>query len=161
MDSESTAVALRDRFDADVLETVRFRDEVTTVVAKDHILDVGRYLRDDLAYDHLSDITVADWLGRDPRFDVVYHFYSYAEHVWHRVKVRANQTEAVPSMTALWPCANWPEREAYDLFGIIFDGHPNLERILMPSGWVGYPLRKDYPISQIVLPRSAATKLPE
>jgi NADH-quinone oxidoreductase subunit C len=161
MSPDETASALSERFGSDVLETIRFRDEVTSIVAKERIIDVGRFLRDELGYNHLSDITAVDWLGRNPRFDVVYHFFSFSHHNWYRVKVRVHEDESVPSMTALWPCANWAEREVYDLFGIIFADHPNLERIEMPEGWVGHPLRKDYPMSQITLPRAAATKIPE
>jgi NADH-quinone oxidoreductase subunit C len=152
---------LHSRFGEAVIETNTFRGQSEAVVDTSSLLDVIRFLRDEEQMNHLSDVTAVDWLGRDPRFDVVYHLYSFDRHIWYRIKVRIDEGDEVPSVVPLFPCANWAEREVYDLFGIIFAGHPGLDRILLPEGWVGYPLRKDYPLSQITLPRSAATKIPE
>lgn len=161
MTAAETQGALLERFGSEVVEAYSFRDEYTSVVASQSIIDVLRYLRDEHGFNHLSDVTAVDWLGREPRFEVVYHLYAFDTHVWYRIKVRVNEDETVPSAVGLFPCANWAEREVYDLFGIIFSGHPQLHRIMMPEGWVGHPLRKDYPMSQITLPRSGATKMPE
>ena len=120
-----------------------------------------RYLRDEKGFNHLSDVTAVDWLGWKPRFDVVYKLFSYDHHGWFRIKVRVDEHETVLSAVELWPGANWAEREVYDLFGLVFHGHPALHRIMLPEGWVGHPLRKDYPMSQITLPRSGATKIPQ
>jgi len=152
---------LRARLGHGIHETVTFRDETTTYVDPDAIVETLTVLRDHLKFDHLSDVTAVDWLGRTPRFDVVYHLFSYETHLWYRVKVKVDEDRAVPTVTGVFEAANWSEREIYDLFGITFEGHPDLTRILMPLGWVGYPLRKDYPMSQITLPRAGATKIPE
>jgi NADH-quinone oxidoreductase subunit C len=156
-----TSAALVDRFSDSIIEQSSFRDEHTTAVRPDRVLDVLRFLRDELAFNHLSDVTAVDWLDRKPRFDVVYQLFSFGNRVWYRLKTRVDDNEPVPSAVPLWPCANWAEREVWDLFGIEFEGHPALNRILLPEGWVGHPLRKDYPMSQITLPRSGATKMPE
>src|SRR5262249_767656 len=122
------------------------------------IARVGLALRDApaLTYNYLADITAVDWLEREPRYDVVYHLLSLATNAVMRLKVRVGDETTrhptVPSVTAVWPAANWFEREVFDLFGIVFEGHPQLERILMPDDWVGHPLRKDYPLTGIRLP---------
>jgi NADH-quinone oxidoreductase subunit C len=118
------------------------------VVALPRLLDVMRHLRDapDAQFDFCSDLTATDWPPRAERFDVIYCLYSIPLRQRVRVKVRVAEGGAVPSVTAIWPAANWFEREAFDLFGIPFDGHPDLRRILMPDDWQGYPQRKDYPL---------------
>jgi NADH-quinone oxidoreductase subunit C len=156
-----TSAALAARFAGSIVEQSSFRDEYTSVVKKDILVESLRLLRDDLSFNHLSDVTAVDWIGRHPRFDVVYQLFSFEKCVWYRLKVRVDDNEPVPTVVGLWPCANWAEREVWDLFGIVFDGHPALHRIMLPEGWVGHPLRKDYPMSQITLPRSGATKMPE
>jgi NADH-quinone oxidoreductase subunit C len=98
-------------------------------------------------FDYLSDLTAVDWLPRgDKRFDVVLCLYSIRLRARLRVKVRLADQETVPSVTGLWPAANWLEREVFDMFGITFTGHPDLRRILMPADWQGHPERKDYPL---------------
>ena len=100
-----------------------------------------------LAYNFLENLCGVDYLGRQPRFEVVYHLLSHANR--HRVCLKVGITEKdihVPTLTGLWQTANYQEREAYDMFGIIFDGHPALERILMPDDWSGFPQRKDVPL---------------
>ena len=93
----------------------------------------------------LADITAVDWWPREPRFEVVYHLASADRRL--RLKTRlAGSGARLPTVKPLWPAANWLEREVYDMYGIVFDGHPDLRRILMPEGFVGYPLRKDYPL---------------
>ncbi len=105
------------------------------------------FLRSDAAcgYSTLVDITAVDYPGREARFDIVYHFLSMYQN--HRIRVRAavREDEIVPSITSIHPAANWFEREVFDMFGIIFSGHPDLRRILTDYGFRGYPLRKDFP----------------
>ncbi len=120
----------------------------TLIVPVDRLLAVATHLRDagDAAFDYCSDLTATDWPLRPERFDVVYCLYSIRHRHRVRLKVRAADGQAVPSVTALWPAANWFEREVYDMFGVPFEGHPDLRRILMPEDWQGYPQRKDYPL---------------
>lgn len=112
------------------------------------LLEVLRWLRDDdsTRFDYLSNLTVVDWTERRPRFDVVYHLYSIARNHRLTVKVGCEDGEGVPSVVDIWGTANWHERETYDLYGVEFLGHPNLERIFLPEDWEGHPLRKDYPL---------------
>jgi NADH-quinone oxidoreductase subunit C len=120
----------------------------TVIVPATKLLEVGRFLHDtpDGAFDFCSDVTASDWPPRAQRFDVVYCLYSTTLRQRVRVKVRAAEAEPVPSVTTIWPSANWLEREVYDLFGVNFTGHPNRKRILMPDDWQGHPQRKDYPL---------------
>jgi NADH-quinone oxidoreductase subunit C len=117
----------------------------TVIVPADRLLDVARHLRS-AGFDFCSDVTASDWPQRPQRFDVVYALYSIRDKRRIRIKVRAAENEPVPSVTGLWPAANWLEREVYDLFGVSFTGHPDLRRILMPEDWQGHPQRKDYPL---------------
>jgi NADH-quinone oxidoreductase subunit C len=120
----------------------------TIIVPADRLLDVARYLHDTpgASFDFCSDVTAVDWPPRAQRFDVVYCLCSVREKHRVRIKVRAAEDEPVPSMTGIWPAANWLEREVYDLFGVNFTGHPDRRRILMPDEWQGHPQRKDYPL---------------
>jgi NADH-quinone oxidoreductase subunit C len=117
----------------------------TVVVPATQLLDVARHLRS-TGFDFCSDVTASDWPQRPQRFDLVYSLYSTRDRRRLRVKVRAAEQEPVPSVTGIWPSANWLEREVYDMFGVAFTGHPDLRRILMPEDWQGYPQRKDYPL---------------
>ena len=139
---------------ADVAERIRARgsdvllarDEVTCIVDREELLGELVGLRDDpeLSFDFLSSVTAADWPNADPRFWVVYELRSMTAMHRLRVKVGVTASDArVPSVTALFPTANFQEREVFDLYGIVFDGHPDLTRILLPDDWEGYPLRKD------------------
>ncbi|MEC7900383.1 MAG: NADH-quinone oxidoreductase subunit C, partial [Acidobacteriota bacterium] len=114
----------------------------------DNVVNVLTWLRDNelTKFDYLASLTVIDWTERSPRFDVVYHLYSIAANHFLTVKVGCEDGEGVPSVTDLWGTANWHEREAYDLYGVEFLGHPELERIFLPEDWEGFPLRKDYPL---------------
>jgi NADH-quinone oxidoreductase subunit C len=125
------------------------RGDDTAVVPAERIVEVSRFLRDDpqLDYSMLVDLTAVDYLPRIPRFEVVYHYLSLAKLHRVRVKVLVDEKAAiVPSLTGLWGCADWLEREVWDMFGIRFEGHPNLRRILMYEEFQGHPLRKDYPL---------------
>lgn len=117
-------------------------------VGADDLIEVLTWLRDDetTAFDFLADLTVIDWTERKPRFDSVYHLYSIAKNHFMTVKVGCEDGEGVPSVCDIWGTANWHEREAYDLYGVEFLGHPELERIFLPEDWEGFPLRKDYPL---------------
>ena len=117
----------------------------TVIAPATRLLDVARHLRA-AGFDFCSDVTATDWPQRPQRFDVVYSLYSIRDKHRVRVKVRAAEQERVPSVTVVWPAANWLEREVYDLFGVAFVGHPDLRRILMPEDWQGHPQRKDYPL---------------
>ena len=162
MTAEEVASAIAAQFgDEAGIATTFFRGDASTSVSPDKIIAVLSFLRDQQQFNYLSDITAVDWLGRDPRFDVVYNLFSYDTHVWYRLKVGVNEGQTVPTASGVYPAAGWPEREVFDLFGIAFQDHPDMTRILMPLDWVGHPLRKDYPISQITLPRAGATKMPE
>ena len=127
---------------------VEFRGEVTVTVKKDAIIDILSFLKQSLQYNLLTDLTAVDYLGKkEERFMMVYQLYSIANK--DRVRIKTPVTEAdccIPSATQVWRTANWLEREVFDLFGIIFDKHPDLRRILMTDDWEGYPLRKDYPL---------------
>jgi len=118
----------------------------TVIVPAAKLLDVARFLRDTAGFDFCSDVTASDWPTRPQRFDVIYCLFSTRQRARVRVKVRAAEAEPVPSVTGLWPSANWLEREVYDLFGVNITGHPNRKRILMPDDWQGHPQRKDYPL---------------
>lgn len=125
--------------------------DATIVVGRDGSLDVFRTLRDDeeLAFTLLIDVTAVDYLGRTPRFEVVYHLYSLPHGHRLRVKIAVGEDDpTVPSLVPLWKGANWLEREVWDMFGIRFEGHPDLRRILMYPEFEGHPLRKDYPVSK-------------
>jgi NADH-quinone oxidoreductase subunit C len=142
MNAEELAARIREGF-RDVLLA---RDEVIVVVGRDELVDALVRLRDqpDLSFGFLSSITATDHPGREPRFWVVYELRS-VEHV-HRLRLKVGLPDddpLVPSVTPLFPTANWHEREVWDLFGIVFDGHPDLDRILLPDDWEGHPLRKD------------------
>ncbi|MBX5467364.1 MAG: NADH-quinone oxidoreductase subunit C [Firmicutes bacterium] len=121
-------------------------DQPTVRVPKSVLLAVARYLHDEEGYRLLIDVAGVDYLPERPRFEVVYHLLNPDTRARLRVKCRVDEDEAVPSVTEVWPGADWPEREAYDLFGIRFEGHPHLTRIYMPDDWEGHPLRKDYPL---------------
>jgi len=126
-------------------ETIVARDEVTSVVAREDLVEVLGSLREDpeLAFDLLSSLTATDWPGRSPRFWLSYELYSVAHRHRLRLKVGVDEDDPrAPSVTALYPTADWHERETYDFYGVRFDGHPDLRRILLPDDWEGHPLRK-------------------
>ncbi|WP_417689534.1 NADH-quinone oxidoreductase subunit C [Roseibium sp.] len=131
--------------------TVEF-GELTVVVSPSDILDVVRFLRDNSSckFVNLTDVCGVDWPARDKRFDVVYHFLSPVQNQRIRVKVMTDDVTPVPSITGLFPGAEWFEREAYDMYGILFSGHPDLRRILTDYGFDGHPLRKDFPVTGYV-----------
>ncbi|PWU10011.1 MAG: NADH-quinone oxidoreductase subunit C [Verrucomicrobia bacterium] len=128
------------------LECSEFRGETTFSISKEALLSVCFYARDRVGFDMLLDIATIDLLGEEPRFQVVYELYSLRHGVHLRIKTKAEENEAVPSLIGVWPAADWLEREAYDMMGIKFEGHPNLTRILMWEGYPYHPMRKDFPL---------------
>lgn len=130
-----------------VLDSYERVNEVTLVVARDAIVDVLRTLRDECAYQQLMEIAGVDYPERPERFEIVYHLLSVTKNHRIRVKVSTDETTPVPSITDLWPVANWLEREVFDMFGVLFEGHPDLRRILTDYGFRGHPLRKDFPLT--------------
>jgi NADH-quinone oxidoreductase subunit C len=141
-----TAAELADRLSARYPDAISARGEVSIVVERSELVPTLGALREDpeLRLDFLSSIAASDWPGRSPRFWLSYDLYSTERHHRLRVKVGVSEDDPhAPSVVELFPGANWHERENYDFFGIVFDGHPDLSRILLPEGWEGFPLRKD------------------
>ena len=132
-----------------VAEVIEFRGETTVVVPREHLRGACEFLASDsaLRFSYLSDLTVVDRFPIEPRFELNYHLLSLDRRERLRLRVRLDGSDATaPSIVSVWPTANWHERENYDLFGVRFEGHPALTRILLPDDWEGHPLRKDYPV---------------
>jgi NADH-quinone oxidoreductase subunit C len=149
MDNATVIERLRAAFPAAIGDISEFRGQLSISIPREAIVDVARFLRDDpeLSYAFLENLCGVDYLGREPRFEIVYHLLSYQNH--HRVCLKVGLPErdpSLPTLTTLWSTANWQEREAYDMLGITFTGHPGLYRILMPDEWEGFPQRKDVPL---------------
>jgi len=139
------AVELADRVRSRLPDVVVARDEATVLVGRDDLLETLAWLRGeaDLGFDFLSSLTATDWPGREPRYWVVYELLSTVRK--HRIRVKvglAEEDARLPSVAHAFPTADWFERETFDFYGIVFEGHPNLTRILLPDDWEGHPLRK-------------------
>jgi len=150
--NENIKEKLQQHFQADIVSINEFRGELTVVVKKKHIVKVCQFLRDDeeLCFDSLRDVCGADYYRPDERYEVIYNLYSLKNKFRLRLKVRVEESDlTVPTVTGVWPTADWEERETYDMFGIRFDGHPDLRRIYMPEDFEYYPLRKDFPLMGI------------
>jgi NADH-quinone oxidoreductase subunit C len=132
-----------------VVSAKEFAKQVTVVVRRERVGEVARHLKDVEDFRYLVDVTAVDWRDRQPRFDVVYHLYSFSKNDRIRVKCAAGDGEDVPSISEIFLAANWPERETWDMFGIRFAGHPDLRRILTWEGFHGFPLRKDFPLEGV------------
>ncbi len=149
----STVVELlKTRFPGSVISISEFRNETTVVLRREDIVDVCMALRDDEScrFDYLSDLCGADAYTPENRFEVVYNLLSLSHKHRIRLKITADETDArVPSVTSVWPGAEWPEREAYDMYGIHFDGNKDLRRMYMPEDFDYHPLRKDFPLMGI------------
>lgn len=146
---EDVVATIKEKFPQAVEETVCFRDEHTIRVKRENLLEVSRFLKEDpaCAFNFLSDLCGVDYMGREPRFEVVSHLYSM-EHK-HRLRMKVSLSESdltIPSVVSIWRTADWHERECYDLLGITFSDHPDLRRILTPDGFKDHPLRKDFPL---------------
>ena len=137
---------LKARFGDAIKDATQDRKQAIVLIAADKLREISRYCRDEEKFDMLDDLTAVDWPKREKRFDVVLILYSFPKNERLRLKVQATAEERVPSMQGIWSTANWMEREVYDMFGVVFEGHPDLKRILLPDEWQGYPLRKDYDI---------------
>jgi NADH-quinone oxidoreductase subunit C len=142
---------LREAMPESIVDVVRFSNETTIHVVASQLREVAALLREheQVSFNMLSDLTAVDMLRLrpTPRFDVVVQLYSLKNRIRLRLKAGVNDGESVPSLVPLWNGANWLEREAYDMFGIVFEGHPSLKRILLADDWdEGFPLRKDYPL---------------
>jgi NADH-quinone oxidoreductase subunit C len=132
--------------------------QTTIFVSRDHLPAVAEALRvrPELHYALLADLTAVDYHPREPRYELVYLLVSLEHRQRLRLKVRLQGADAhIATVTTVWPAANWLEREVWDLFGIVFDGHPDPRRLLMPEDWEGFPLRKDYPVQIKMTPRSS------
>ena len=149
MDLEKILERIKQSFPESILEVATFRGETTLHLRAEDILAVCRFLHDDpeLAFDYLVDLCGVDYYPREPRFQVVYHVGSMKTKARIRLKVSLpGESPRVSSVFSVWKAADWLEREAFDMYGINFDGHPDLRRILLTPEWEGYPLRKDYPL---------------
>ena len=145
LDNELTR-RYRERFGATILDTLEDRKQAYLVVDAGQLTEVARYSRDQEKFDLLEDYTAVDWPKREKRFDLVAVLYSFPHNIRLRLKIPIADRQRISSLVEIWPAANWLEREIYDMFGIEFAGHPDLRRILLPDGWQGHPLRKDYDI---------------
>ncbi len=141
--------ALQKTFGDAVLSTKEFRGEHTAVVSLEKAREILAHCRDALGFDYLLDVSSVDHFGNDPRWEMVYELYALANgaRTHLRIKYTLAEDEKAPTVSDLWPTANWHEREVYDMMGIEFDGHPDLRRILMWEGYPYFPLRKDFPLA--------------
>ena len=146
MNAAQMVTALKEKFGDAVLSTVEFRGEQTLNVNIASAKAILKYCRDEMNFDYLVDISSLDHMGQEPRFEMVYELYGYG-HLQHlRVKAVIPDGEDAPTVSDIWPTANWHEREVWDMMGIKFSGHPDLRRILMWEGYPYHPLRKDFPL---------------
>ena len=139
---------LQGRFPTLLMNVTTFRGETTVSIPKDRVLEICRFLYSDpdLQFHVLTDLCGVDFYPQDPRFEVVYLLYSMKNNLRFRVKTKVAERESIPSVESIWKAANWLEREVYDLYGIVFENHPDLRRILLWEGFEGHPLRKDFPV---------------
>jgi NADH-quinone oxidoreductase subunit C len=144
-DSEFAA-RLRQQYGSAIQEASKYLGQTYMVVDQSILPEILRRMRDDEGFDYCVDITAVHYPKREQQFDMVYVLYSFPKNERTRVKTRIKDGEHVPSAVSIWETANWLEREVFDMFGIVFDGHPGLKRILLPDEWKGHPLRKDYDI---------------
>ncbi len=137
---------LRGKFGDAIGEATIDRKQVIVIVEPSRVREIALACRDEEKFEMLVDVTAVDWPKRERRFDVVWNLYSLTKSERLRLKAHVAAGAPVPSVTSVWVGADWPERECFDLFGIVFQGHPDLRRILLPEEWQGHPLRKDYDI---------------
>lgn len=140
---------LKSNFADAIIEATTFLGQLSVRIKRHALLGVSEFLRDDAEcrFNYLTDVTCVHLPERAAApFDLIYNLYSIERNARVRLKVAAHESETVQSVTAVWPAANWMEREVYDLFGVRFENHPDLRRLLLPADWEGHPLRKDYPL---------------
>jgi NADH-quinone oxidoreductase subunit C len=140
------ATAIEARVPGAIVEAKVEVDGPVFYIAREKIVAVCSYLKTEEDFEQVAGITAVDWWPVTPRFEVVYLLHSYARNARLRLLVKLEEGSTLDSLCSVWRGANWYEREVFDLFGIAFQNHPNLERILMPADWEGFPLRKDYPV---------------
>lgn len=141
--------SLKEKFGAAVIESGLDKGDALAIIEPEAIHDVILYLRDQLGFDMLVDLFGVDYQPRRPRFEVVYHLHSLARNDRLRLRVQIEEKKCeLATITDLYPIANWLEREAWDMFGVVFRDHPNLKRLLMYEPFEGHPLRRDYPINK-------------
>jgi NADH-quinone oxidoreductase subunit C len=146
--NEAILEKLRSAFGESIRATYEFRGDLTVTVQKEDIVRVGEFLKTDpaLAFDMLIDLLGVDLYRPEERFEVIYNLYSLTHRAYVRLKVLVDEQDLhVPTVTGVWPGANWHERETYDMFGLKFSGHPDLRRMFMPEEFEYHPLRKDFP----------------
>lgn len=146
---QKTVAALKEKFPEAVLDVIEFRGETTVVIKPESLLEVAHFIKEDpqLGYTSLADLAAVDYYPEEPRFAISYLPFAMAETARFRLKVYLSEEAAeIESVVPVWRHADWYEREAFDMFGIKFNNHPDLRRILMPADWVGHPQRKDYPL---------------
>lgn len=148
-DDDPLVAALRAGHGAAIVTARSFAGDLTLAVDRHAIAEVATTLRDAHGFSYLIDICGADYPRRTPRFEVIYHLHQFPSHRRLRLKVTAEETEEIPTLTGVFRGANWPEREVFDLYGLRFAGHPDLSRILTWDGFNGHPLRKDFPVEGI------------
>ncbi len=139
---------LKAQYGSGIKEASTYVGQKYLLVDRSIVYEILLRMRDDELFDYCVDITAVHYPKREAQFDIVYILYSFHKNERVRVKTQIKDSETLRSAVAIWPTADWLEREVFDMFGIGFDGHPDLKRILLPDGWKGYPLRKDYPILQ-------------
>ena len=143
---------LNSRLESYIESTSEFRGENTYIVAPENVVEILKILKDELEFLYLVDLTAVDYLGiKTPRFEIVYYLHRFGEDYDDNIRIRiktkiTEENPSIDSVTSLWTGADWLEREVYDMFGIVFKGHPDLRRILMPEDYEEYPLRKDFDV---------------
>ncbi|MBS3946038.1 MAG: NADH-quinone oxidoreductase subunit C [Melioribacter sp.] len=146
---ETIVEKLKKNFGDTVQDVTDFRNELSITIASNKIVDVAKFLKEDpeLEFVMCKDVTAIDWATRKNRFTVVYHVYSFKNNYFLRLKSNiVEETPVIDSVTSIWPSANWYERETFDMYGIVFNNHPDLRRMYMPEGFQYHPLRKDFPV---------------
>jgi NADH-quinone oxidoreductase subunit C len=162
MTSQELLDSFSKSFGEKIQNKTEFRGETTFTLAASDLREIAEFCREELSFDYLIDVTSIDNFGEEPRFEIVYHLYSMAHAVHLRLKLNVpEEANAVDTISDIWPTANWHEREAYDMMGIKFNGHPDLRRILMWEGYPFFPLRKDFPLEGLPseMPDVAFTKV--
>ena len=162
MTTEEAVASPEKLFGEKIQNKTEFRGETSFTIAAGDLHEMAKFCRDELSFDYLLDITSIDNFGEDPRFEIVCHLYSMPHGVHLRLKLTVpEELGAVDTISDIWPTANWHEREAYDMMGIKFTGHPDLRRILMWDGYPFFPLRKDFPLEGLPseMPDIAFTKV--
>jgi NADH-quinone oxidoreductase subunit C len=147
--SDPLAVALQEEFGEAIVSARSFAGDLTLEIQRDAIARVCTSLKETHDFTYLVDLCGADYPKREPRFEVIYQIHRFSDNRRIRLRVRTGEETPVPTVSGIWRGANWPEREVYDMFGLRFDGHPDMTRILLWEGFNGHPLRKDFPVEGI------------